>query len=76
MCLALPLCIDSIISDTLARVRQGNDFLDIDISMVESVRVGDYVIVHAGYAIEVLDPPEAELRLGLFSDLKAQNDAG
>ncbi len=33
------------------------------------VEVGDYVLIHGGYAIEVLDPKEAELSLEIFEEL-------
>ncbi len=47
----------------------------VNISLVEA-KVGDYVIVHAGYAIEVLDREEAERTLELFRELLAQEDVG
>jgi len=37
--------------------------------------VGDYVIVHAGFAIEKLDKTEADARLALFEELAASFDA-
>ena len=47
----------------------------VNISMVEA-QVGDYVIVHAGYAIEVLDKEEAERTLELFREMLSQGDSG
>lgn len=47
---------------------------EADLTLVESARVGDYVIVHAGYAIEILDIEEAEARLDLFEKLAHHND--
>jgi hydrogenase expression/formation protein HypC len=41
----------------------------VDVSLVESPKAGDYLIIHAGYAIQVLDLEEAEERLRLFAEL-------
>ena len=49
------------------------DFLGVEEVCVgdfcPKVKVGDYVLIHGGYAIEVLDPKEAELSLELFEEL-------
>jgi hydrogenase expression/formation protein HypC len=45
---------------------QGSGELQVDVSLIEDPAVGDHVIVHAGYAIEVLSLQEAEERLELF----------
>jgi hydrogenase expression/formation protein HypC len=45
------------------------------LSLVDA-KVGDYVIVHAGYAIQVLDREEAEKTLEIFRELLEQEDAG
>ena len=47
----------------------------VDLSLVENPRPGDYVIVHAGYAIEKLDCREADERIALFRDLATQWEA-
>ncbi|TRZ57000.1 MAG: HypC/HybG/HupF family hydrogenase formation chaperone [Rhodocyclaceae bacterium] len=44
---------------------------EVDISLIEEAAIGDYVIVHAGFAIEKLDREEADERLNLFSELAA-----
>ena len=41
----------------------------VNISLIEAPAVGDYVIVHAGFAIEKLDQQEANERLSLFEEL-------
>jgi hydrogenase expression/formation protein HypC len=43
----------------------------VDLSLVENPVPGDYVIVHAGFAIEKLDRAEADARLALFRDWAA-----
>jgi len=44
---------------------------EVDLSLVAEPTVGDYVIVHAGYAIETLDQREADERIALFKELAA-----
>jgi len=43
--------------------------LEVDVSLIEDPRPGEYVIVHAGFAIERLDLEEAEARLAIFERL-------
>jgi len=47
----------------------------VRLDLLESPQVGDVVIVHAGYAIERLDPQEAAARRALFADLAAHYEA-
>jgi hydrogenase expression/formation protein HypC len=42
---------------------------EISLALVEGVGVGDYVIVHVGYALTRLDPEEADKTLALFAEL-------
>ena len=44
---------------------------EVDLSLVANPAVGDYVIIHAGYAIERLDEDEARERMALFEELAA-----
>jgi hydrogenase expression/formation protein HypC len=44
---------------------------EISLALVEDVAVGDYVIVHVGYALQKLDPDEAEKTLELFAGFDA-----
>ena len=70
MCLAVPLEIERINDNSTAMVKQGGSFLEVDVSLLDNAAVGDFVIVHAGYAIEILDFDEAEARLEMFDKLK------
>lgn len=48
----------------------------VSIALVDDAQLGDYVIVHVGYAIGKIDPEEAERTLALFAELaSAQGDA-
>lgn len=69
MCLAIPAQVvelregDNAVVD-LAGVRK-----EISLALVDHVAVGDYVIVHVGYALNKLDPEEAAKTLKLFAEL-------
>jgi hydrogenase expression/formation protein HypC len=74
MCLAVPAEIKSIEGHS-ATVDYGGVSRKANISLVDA-KVGDYVIVHAGYAIEVLDKEEAEKTLEIFREMLDLEDAG
>ena len=77
MCLAIPMQIVRLLPDGTAVVKRDELEAEVDVSLLETSRVGDYVIVHAGYAIEVLDLEEARERLQLFDALtEAASEAG
>ena len=69
MCLAIPAQVvelrdgDNAVVD-LAGVRK-----EISLALVDDVAVGDYVIVHVGFALNKLDPEEAAQTLALFAEL-------
>jgi len=68
MCLAIPAKVVEIKGNT-ARVDFGAGTVrDVDVSLVEA-EIGEYVIVHAGYAIEVLDREAAEETLRLWNEI-------
>jgi hydrogenase expression/formation protein HypC len=70
MCLAVPAQIKQIEGD-MAEVDLGGVSLSVGLAMTPEAKVGDYVIVHAGYAISVLDETEALETLRLFEELNA-----
>jgi hydrogenase expression/formation protein HypC len=69
MCLATPMRIEKIIDKKRAIVSQGGVSVEIDVSLLPDPHPGDHVIVHAGFAIEILSLSEAEERLALFRRL-------
>ncbi|MFO1291982.1 MAG: HypC/HybG/HupF family hydrogenase formation chaperone [Rubrivivax sp.] len=75
MCLAIPARVverrgeDEAVVD-LAGVRK-----TVSLALVPEVQVGDYVIVHVGHAIGLLDADEAERTLALFAELAAGEQA-
>lgn len=74
MCLAVPAEVKSI-EGHFADVDYGGVSRKANISLVEA-KVGDYVIVHAGYAIQVMDREEAEKTLDIFRQMLDLEKAG
>lgn len=69
MCLALPARIVALVDVDNAIVDLGGVRKQISIALVPGVAVGDYVIVHVGYALGMLDQAEAQATLALFGEL-------
>ncbi|RLF52177.1 MAG: HypC/HybG/HupF family hydrogenase formation chaperone [Thermoplasmata archaeon] len=67
MCLAVPAKVIEI-KGNKAKVDYGGIIRDVDISLV-NVKPGDYVIVHAGFAIQVLNEKDAKETLRIFEEL-------
>ena len=68
MCLAIPAKVVEVKGET-ARVDFGAGTIrDVNVSLVDA-KVDEYVIVHAGYAIEVLDRKAAEETLALWNEI-------
>ena len=71
MCLAIPARIEEISDAENAIVNLGGVRKQISLALVEDIAVGDYVIVHVGFALQKLDQDEAELTLALFAEIGA-----
>jgi hydrogenase expression/formation protein HypC len=74
MCLAVPGRIVSIDENSVADVDFGGVNRPVNVSLVD-VGVGEYVIVHAGYAIQVLSEEEALESLNMFREMLEGQDA-
>jgi hydrogenase expression/formation protein HypC len=73
MCLAIPALVKSVQGDK-AQVDFGQGVLrEINVTLVE-VKVGDYVLVHAGYAIQKLDQKDALETLDLWREVLAAGE--
>ena len=68
MCLAIPTLITSI-DGTSARAEIGGVERSISLALTPEARVGDYVLVHTGFAISVVDEEEAQETLRLLEEL-------
>ncbi|MHB0926620.1 MAG: HypC/HybG/HupF family hydrogenase formation chaperone [Gallionellaceae bacterium] len=69
MCLAIPACVEQLVAGDSAIVNLGGVRKEISLALVEDVAVGDYVIVHVGFALQKLDPEEAAQTLALFAEI-------
>ncbi|MDY7041573.1 MAG: HypC/HybG/HupF family hydrogenase formation chaperone [Chloroflexota bacterium] len=75
MCLAIPTLIKSI-DGQQAEVEIGGVRRTISLALTPEAKVGDYVIVHTGFAIGVLDEEEAQETLSLFAEMEALGEGG
>ncbi|MCE1182952.1 MAG: HypC/HybG/HupF family hydrogenase formation chaperone [Rhodocyclales bacterium] len=71
MCLAIPAQVVELRANDQALVDLAGVKKEISLALVEDVSVGDYVIVHVGYALNKLDQDEAEKTLRLFAEMDA-----
>ena len=69
MCLALPALVVALQPDEHALVDLGGVRKSVNVALVPEARVGDYVIVHVGHAIGLLDADEAARTLALFAEM-------
>lgn len=67
MCLAIPACIVEIQNGDQAIVEIGGVRKECSLVLLENAQVGEYVIMHAGFALSRLDPEEAAETLALFA---------
>jgi len=68
MCLAIPVQITEI-NGSEADVRVGSIAKKASLWLTPQARVGDYVLLHAGYAIAIVDQAEAEETLAIFREM-------
>ncbi len=68
MCLAVPVKVVSI-QDTEAEVEIGGVRRRVSIMLTPEAKVGDYVLLHTGYAINVIDEAEAQETLKLLTEM-------
>jgi len=68
MCLAVPVLVKSI-DGQHAQVEVGGVERQISIWLTPEVKVGDYVLVHTGYAINIVDEAEAKETLRLLEEI-------
>ncbi len=69
MCLGIPMKILSKKGE-YAMVASGGTKREISIALIRDVKVGDYVIVHAGFAIEKLDEKRAKETLDILNEIR------
>lgn len=73
MCLAVPGRVIEIGEDTRAKVDFGGVRKEISLAFTPEARLGDYVLVHVGFAISVIDAGEAQR---IFETLREMEELG
>jgi len=73
MCLAIPARVIAI-EDDMAVVELGGVTRRASLMLVPETKVGDYVLLHAGFAIQRLDEEEAQETLRLFAEMAAAEE--
>ena len=66
MCLAIPMKVSSLEGDNLATVDVLGVTRKVSLDLTPQAQVGDYVLVHAGFAIEVVDEQYAQETIDLI----------
>lgn len=75
MCLAVPALVTELLPDSMAKISLDGVSMTISVALVKNVAVGDYVIVHVGYALSKVDPDEARRTLDLLDEARDMSRA-
>ncbi|HBT20356.1 MAG TPA: HypC/HybG/HupF family hydrogenase formation chaperone [Peptococcaceae bacterium] len=75
MCLSMPARVISI-NGNLAEVEFMGVKKQVGTTLLKDLKVGDYVLVHAGFAIEKISAEEAEKTLKIWEEIEAAGDIG
>jgi hydrogenase expression/formation protein HypC len=68
MCLAIPARVVELLPDNMARVSLDGVLKTTSLAFVEDVGVGDYIVLHVGYALAKIDEDEAQRTLALLQE--------
>jgi len=71
MCLAIPVEVREVLPDDMAKVSLDGVIKTVSIALVDDVEVGDYVVLHVGYALAKIDADEARNTLELLKAVGA-----
>lgn len=69
MCLAIPAQVTELLDNQRAIVVIGGIEKEISTTLIDSLAIGDYVILHVGFALTKLDEDEAQKTLALFAEM-------
>lgn len=75
MCLAIPARVEELLPDDMARVSVDGVGKLVSVALVDGLAVGDYVVLHVGYALAKIDEEEAMATLALLREAAALGDA-
>lgn len=68
MCLAIPVQVTELLDEERAMVSAGGILREINTALVDDLEVGDYVILHVGFALSKLDEDEAHRTLRAMAE--------
>ncbi len=68
MCLAVPVRVTALLPDQMAKVSLDGVSKTISVALIDDVSVGDYVILHVGFALSKVNAEEAERTLAMIRD--------
>lgn len=71
MCLAVPVLVKEVHADLTARIELQGVERVVSLLMTPEAQAGDYVLIHTGYAISVIDAAEAHETLRLLEEMGA-----
>jgi hydrogenase expression/formation protein HypC len=74
MCLSIPARVEEIQGDE-AVVSVGGTTYKASLQMLDNVNVGDFILMHTGFALQKISPEEAEATLRLFKEFENFNNA-
>ena len=69
MCLAIPALVVELLPNGMGRASVGGVEKVVSLALVDGVVVGDYVLLHVGFALSRIDPAEAEATLALVREI-------
>ncbi len=72
MCLSVPAKIIEI-NGEMARVAVGETIINASLQMLDDVEIGDYVLLHTGFALQKISAADAAETLALFEELEEIN---
>ncbi|OAI31484.1 MULTISPECIES: HypC/HybG/HupF family hydrogenase formation chaperone [Methylosinus] len=75
MCLAIPARVEELLPDDMARVSVDGVGKLVSVALVDGLAIGDYVVLHVGYALAKIDEEEAMATLALLREAAALGDA-
>lgn len=73
MCLAIPAEVTKLLPDDMAVVSIDGVSKEISVALIENLAVGDYVIIHVGYALTKINAQEAQRMLELLREIGAES---
>ena len=73
MCLSVPAKVISIEGD-IAKASVGGTIMNANLNLVEDIKVGDYILLHTGFALQKIDEEEALETLKVFKEFGELNN--